>query len=197
MENLFSIYTVKRSLSLFPSWVLTGKSTAWIHSAGSWYHCSHLPYSSKTRSSLLAVQRSTVGDLKRKDVFIEPRPVRCVWSLMSPVTFMWHSIKDGEADKLFNKPTCFGQGVHYDVAAGLQYYGRNLPSGMMWRWVRHPPSLSANIAPHRRREWFEPRQRDFCTSSLKVFTLGRAVFSAREGILLSNWGHTGHRGRGS
>lgn len=32
---------------------------------------------------------------------------------------MWHSIKDGEADKLFNKPTCFGQGVNYDVAAGL------------------------------------------------------------------------------
>lgn len=32
---------------------------------------------------------------------------------------MWHSIKDGEADKLFNKLTCFGQGVNYDVAAGL------------------------------------------------------------------------------
>lgn len=32
---------------------------------------------------------------------------------------MWHSIKDGEADKLFNKLTCFGQGVNCDVAAGL------------------------------------------------------------------------------
>lgn len=96
-----------------------------------------------TSSSVLTVQRSTVGDLKRKDVFIEPRPVRCVWSLMSPVTFMWHSIKDGEADKLFNKLTCFGQGVHYDVAAGLQYYGRNLPSGLMWRWVTFSQQRSA------------------------------------------------------
>lgn len=32
---------------------------------------------------------------------------------------MRHSIKDGEAQRLFNKPTCFGQGVNYDVAAGL------------------------------------------------------------------------------
>lgn len=65
---------------------------------------------------------------------------------------MWHSIKDGEADMVFNKPTCFGHGVNYDVAAGLQYYGRNLPSGMMGRWVRHPPSRSANNSLHRRRE---------------------------------------------
>lgn len=64
-----------------------------------------------SRSSLLRVQRSTVGGLKRKDVFIEPRPVRCVWSLMSPVTFMWHSIKDREADKLFNKLTCLARGL--------------------------------------------------------------------------------------
>ena len=144
MENLFSIYTVKRSLSLFLSWVLTGRSTVWIHSVGSWYHCPHLLYSSEAGVALLRAQQSTVGDLKRKDVFIEPRPVRCVWCLMGPVTFMWHGIKDGEADKLFNKLTCFGQGVNSDVATGLQYYGRNLPSGMMWRWVRHPPSLSAN-----------------------------------------------------
>lgn len=51
---------------------------------------------------------------------------------------MWHSIKDGEADKLFNKLTCFGQGVNYDVAAGVQYYGRNLPSGMMLKMSQTP-----------------------------------------------------------
>lgn len=89
--------------------------------------------------SFLTVQRRTVGDLKRKDVFIELQPVRCVWSLMSPVTFMWHSIKEGEADKFFNKLTCFGQQVNYDVAAGLQYYGRNFA---IWNDVKMSQTLS-------------------------------------------------------
>lgn len=146
------------------------------------------------RSRLHTGQRSTVGDLKRKDVFIEPRPVRCVWSLMSPVTFMWHSIKDGEAEKLFNKPTCFGQGVNYDVAAGLRYYGRNLPSGMMWRWVRHPPSLWANNTLCRKREWFEAQQRDFLLLFFSVpQTEKRCLPGQRGRITLCQ---TGHRGSG-
>lgn len=65
-------------------------------------------------------------------MFIEPRRVRCVWSLMSPVTFVRHGIKDGEADKLCNEPTCFGREVNCVMwQRDLQYYGRNLPSGMM------------------------------------------------------------------
>lgn len=32
---------------------------------------------------------------------------------------MWNSIKDGETDKFFNKLTCFGTEINYDVEAGL------------------------------------------------------------------------------
>ena len=91
---------------------------------------------------------------------------------------MRHGIKDGEADKPFNRPTRRGQRVNYDVAAGLQYNGRNLPSGMMWRWVRHPPSLLASKARHRWRQGVEPQQ-----SSVPLFPAlhtGEGLFSLLE-----------------
>lgn len=38
---------------------------------------------------------------------------------MSPVTFLWHGIKDREADRLHNWQTCFGHEINGDVAAVL------------------------------------------------------------------------------
>lgn len=143
MKNLFSIYTVEKSLTLFP-WVWTGGSTAWIHSAGSWYHGSYLSPSSKP--GVVYLHCSTVGVLKRKDVFIEPLHVRCVWSLMSPVTFMWHSIKDGEADKLCNEPTCFGQEVNCDVAAGLAVLWKEFA---IWNDVKMSQTPSITLSQQR------------------------------------------------
>lgn len=140
------------------------------------YFISFLPLSIIWTGRGLLKEEDTVGDLKRKDVFIEPRPVRCVWSLMRPVTFMWHGIKDIKADKPLNRPTCCGQRVNYNAAAGLQYNGRNLLSGMMWRWVRHPPSLLANKALHTRRKDLS-HNRHLCASFLNSSHGGSWVFS--------------------
>lgn len=38
---------------------------------------------------------------------------------MSPVTFLWHGIKDRDADRLHNGQTCFGHEISGDVAAVL------------------------------------------------------------------------------
>lgn len=142
-----------------------------------------------SQTVIVGVQRRSTGALKSKDVFIEPRRVRCVWSLMSPVTFMWHDIKCREADKLRSRaePVLAGRfAVMWQQE--LQYCGRNLPSGMMWRWVRRPPSLSANSALQRRK-WSEPWQRELCAYSSKLFKLGRTVLCARLGLSLSSSVH--------
>lgn len=97
---------------------------------------------------------------------------------MGLVTFMWHDFKDRGADESLNRLPCCGQSGNYNVAAGLKYNGRNLPSGIMGRWVRHPPSLSAKKALHRRRKVFEPQQMEICTFLNSCWE--NVVFSARK-----------------
>lgn len=91
----------------------------------------------------------------RADVFMEAQPVRCVRSLWA----QWHF-----CDMVLKVEKLTGSVMGRPVLAmrltvmwqqHLKYYGRNLPSGMMWRWVRQPPSLSAK-STLQRRKWLEP-----------------------------------------
>lgn len=112
----------------------------------------------------------------RADVFTQALPVRCVRSLWAQWHFCDTVLKVEKLTGSITGRPVLAMRLTVMWQQCLQYYGRNLPSGMMWRWVRHPPSLSAN-STLQRRKWFEPLQREPCLFS-------EAVCAARDGMQL-------------
>lgn len=113
-----------------------------------------LPHFRLTDSSSTEEEQIPVKGL-RADVFTEALPVRCVRSLWAQWHFCDTVLKVEKLTGSITGRPVLAMRLTVMWQQYLQYYGRNLPSGMMWRWVRHPPSLSAN-STLQRRKWFEP-----------------------------------------
>jgi len=141
-------------------------SAAWNHSAGSRYHCSHLPFSFKPGVAYLLCSGAQCETSRGKMCSLSHSLLDVYDLLMRPVTFMWHSIKDGEADKFFYKLTCFGQ-QDCSITEGI----------CRLEWCEDESDTRHHFQPTTlyTQEWLEPQQRSF------VLILQNSFFSQHVG----------------